>query len=189
MFVKRCKREGMESYFELTTGYDRPVRTRLHLPMACQLRSYAAIWVSRFLREHFADNHDLVAVFRDQILFTGNEHLLVTTPQGQPPYNWGYKKEDVNPEKLDQLFERYRRVPVDDLSRVPDPPRCVPSKVKMSEDNELDCLAERVAAGTSCFIQGIAGTGKTFWCLNTLIPKLGNKSYNCLAPPTERQET
>ena len=52
----------------------------------------------------------------------------------------------------------------------------------MFEDNELECLADRVAAGTSCFVQGIAGTGKTFWCMNTLIPRLGDKRYECLAP-------
>ena len=146
MFVKRCKREGMQHYFELFTGYDRPQHTRLHLPMAAQLRSYAAIWVSRFLREHFACNMDnLVAVFRDQIIYKGSDHLerlAANPPHIQPPYSWWFKMETVNPDKLQQICERSTRT--DSVPRrIPAPPRHPPQRVEMFADAELEGLADR----------------------------------------------
>ena len=78
---QQCHRPGMEDYFEIFTEYERPKRTKLHLPMACQLRTVAAIELSRFLHERFPftgvdsggnthrANPRLVGVFRDQILF------------------------------------------------------------------------------------------------------------------------
>ena len=109
MVFRRCGRKGMSAYYEVFTDFAKPKRTRLHLPMACQFRTYSAIWLSRFLHEHFPfdelsneqktrANQHLVAVFRDQVIFygertdMGEEHPLIelskTVPDPPPPRSW-----------------------------------------------------------------------------------------------------
>ena len=106
---------------------------------------------------------------------------------GNAPFEWSIAHEPVCPRKLEQQY-------VKDLSREPTklPPAPSTEDVEVQvcpncpEQTELvtAMIADGVIAGRSYFLEGIAGTGKTWFAMNVLVPQLAeaHKTHVCLAP-------
>ena len=201
MWTRKCNRPGMKAWFEVFTEFEQPARTRLHLPMACQVRTYAAIWLSRFLRENFfcENGAHLLSVFRDQVIFWNFSEapeppfmeVARCDSETTAPHAWQFGEEIIKIEKLKQQFEAAE--PTTKTS--PEPPTfcsfpVVPVRKIISETERL-ALIETIAVGKKCvFVQGKAWTGKSTFITGIepevpgLIPRLEEMgiSYVRLAP-------
>ena len=127
-FMSKCSRPEMGDFYESFVQHESKPRTRLLLPLACQLRTYAALWVSTILREEFKLGADLLllgqsyrerqqqltAVYRDQIIWwdwltdDGEVPRLIRLskmiPDPAPPKSWWYKEQPVDGKKLTDMY-------------------------------------------------------------------------------------
>ena len=193
LFVGRCKRENMRDYFEVFLDHEHPTRTRLHLPLACQIRTYAAVALSGLLHGYFSDPRHLVSVFRDQIIFVANDNtqpimeLAYQDPPVDAPRAWCFGPESICQCKLEQQFERSHKAPVEP-SKIRYPPSFSHERVNIGgTDAELSEFAERIVSNCeSVFIEGFPGSGKTHFCKKFLIPCLAQhleKKNKCVHGP------
>ena len=169
--------------------------------------------VSTILREEFKLGTDLLllgqsyrerqqqltAVYRGQIIWwdwltdDGEVPRLIRLskmiPDPAPPRSWWYKEQPVDGKKLTDMYCRNYGNHERHHCKEPRPlPRNMHADVQHTEcSSDVDrlSLADKIVSERiSCFIDGEAGTGKTYFFTTNLAPLLDTAglTYQCLAP-------
>jgi len=179
VWIGQSCREDMKEYYELFSRRGSECY-RHHAPISDWVRCYSALWASRMYHQYFKDG-SLIGIYRDQFIFyeQGQSNRMLTTFTKKAPFEFQWCEEAVSWDKIRGIWSPIPPYPPPGFAT-----KTLQTFVEDSDDFRDD-LERRILAGASVFLNGDAGTGKT-WFLREIITKMreeiSGKVVVCLAP-------